>query len=169
MAYAVINTMALAATNVDAYNLVGYYQEDIENGCAVFPQEMRNEDFGYHVVLANPEETGTEIYVIATPEVGYGEDAYHVDPRRFINRAERPLSLKRFGVGEHIELSEDGFVNGGMDTYTGQFITVDPDTGKFGVEVDDFATAIVAFQVVKSTSMTIGNDAVRGYIIRRVK
>lgn len=169
MAYAVINTMALAATNVDAYNLVGHYTEDIENGCAVTPMEMRNEDYTYDVALFNTDDPVVELYVVATPEVGYGEDAYHVDPRRFINRAGRPLSLKRFGCGEHIELSEDGFINGGMDTYVGQIITVDPDTGKFGVEVADLATATLAIQVEKRTSMTIGNDAVNGYILRRIK
>lgn len=176
MAYTIVNTAGIAATNIDRSNLVGIYADaDLENGVFVTLDKMNLNAQGivkgyeYTVELATADDK--DIYMIATPEVGYGEDAYFEDADRFINRKGRPLALKRMEIGDFVEISKTGFVAGGYPTQAmvGYFAPIGAD-GKLDTPISSIGSATGAFFKVEGlTKMTLGNTTVDGAILRRVQ
>lgn len=176
MAYAVINTMGMAATNIDRSDLVGIYSTaDVENGTFVTLDKMNLGTNGvvngyeFTVNLATADDK--DIYVVATPEVEYGEDAFHNDPTRFINRKGRPMAIKRVEIGDFFEISKDGFVTNGYPTSAkvGYFAPIGAN-GKIDTPISAIGEATGAFFKVEGlTKMTLGNETLDGCILRRVQ
>lgn len=176
MAFCVVNTAFLAATNIDRSNLVGIYASaDVENGVFVTLDKMNLgtdgivNGFEYTVNLATADDK--DIYCVCTAEVPYGEDAFHNDPTRFINRKGRPMAIKKMEIGDFIEISEDGFVEGGYPTsaMVGYFAPIGAD-GKIDTPISAIGSATGAFFKVEGlTKMTLGNETLNGCILRRVQ
>lgn len=176
MAYAVINTMGMAATNIDRSDLVGIYSAaDVENGTFVTLDKMNlgtdGVVNGYEFTVALATADDKDIYVVATPEVGYGEDAFYNDVTRFINRKGRPMAIKRCEVGDFFEVSEQAFVEGGYPTsaMVGYYAPIGAD-GKIDTPISAIGSATGAFFKVEGlTKMTLGNETLNGCILRRVQ
>ena len=177
MANAVINTSAMAAENVSAYKKVGVYSSaDVMNGTIVTLGAMNVDntskvvkDYSYTVALGTANITaGSDFYVVVTPEVPTGIANVYDDPREFINKAGKPLSLNRVLVGDTIEVTAEVFASADDFPIAAEVGYVIPTAanGKLGTPAASSDKA--AFKVEALSTMTFGNEVAPSCILRRV-
>lgn len=177
MANAVINTSAMAAENVSAYKKVGVYTSaDVMNGTIVTLGAMSVDntskvvkDYSYAVALGTANlAAGADFYVVVTPEVPTGIANIYDDPREFINKAGKPLSLNRVLVGDTIEVTAEVF--GSADDFPIAaevgYVVPTAANGKLGTPAS--SSDYAAFKVEALSTMTFGNELVPSCILRRV-
>jgi len=176
MAYAVINAAKVAATNVDSYNQVGIYSSgDLQNGAIVTLGAMNVDStsklvqgYEYAVALAN-NNTASDAYIVASPEVPAGIDNVYVDPRKFINLQGRPLALKKLVVGDLWEVSKDEF-NSASDypetSEVGYYVPVASANGKLGTPQSSAISGKISFKVEALTKMSVGDELVDACLLR---
>lgn len=176
MAYTVVNAAKVMATNVDSYNLAGIYSTgDLENGVLVTLSGMnidstskRPKGFEYNVALAN-NNTASDAYIIASPEVPLGLENLYVDPRQFINKAGKPLAIKKLGVGDIWEVSKEAFYSAAdfpEASEVGYYVPVSANGGKLGAPQQGAISAKISFRVEALTKMAIGDELVDACLLR---
>lgn len=174
MAHGIVNTTAMACTNVDALNLVGLFTADVDNGTLVTLKKMRQAANGqitgyeYDVDLAAANATG--VYIVATPEVGKTlEQQVHDDIRTFYNVKGLPFDIKGIVVGDFIEVDALAFTGGALPAVAevGQFCGVAA-SGKFAAPAASVDTG-ASFRVEGLHSITCGKDEVATVILRCVR
>lgn len=175
MAHGIVNTTAMACTNVDALNLVGLFTADVDNGTLVTLKKMRQATNGtitgyeYDVELAAANATG--VYIVATPEVGKTlEQQVHDDIRTFYNVKGLPFDIKGFIAGvDFVEVDALAFANSTLPTAAnvGQFCGVAAN-GKFAAPAASVASG-ASFRVEGLHSITCGKDEVATVILRCVR
>ena len=156
----VFNGMHCAFVNVDAYNMVGIAAADIDNGTFLTLGDMSPAGDGAYEFTVT---AGVNADLIAgTPPQGYGiEGQVYDDPRYFTNEAGKPISVKRLVKGDVIELTVGAF-------------TADPSTNKYAkVVAGGKLTAQAAdtgadFKIEGTENISIGGEAVVGYILRKL-
>lgn len=156
----VFNGMHCAFVNVDAYNMVGIAAADIDNGTFLTLGEMSPATDGAYEYTVT---AGVSTDLIAgTPPQGYGIEAQvYDDPRYFTNEAGKPISVKRLVKGDVIELTVGAF-------------TADPSTNKYAKVVDGGKLTAQAadtgadFKIEGTENISIGGEAVVGYILRKL-
>lgn len=162
--YGVVNRTHAASWDVDACNLVGYCDEDVQNGSFV--------DLGALKVDANGCVEGYEFevelgdnadYIVDTPAVGAELDMMeYADPRHFTNKAGLPMSVKRLYIGDFIEVSEACFSTAptaGTSTHAG----VNDGMLVAGTTTTD------PFEICGYRLMDIGQDVIKMWILRKLK
>ena len=156
----VFNGMHCAFWDVDAYNMVGIAAADIDNGTFLTLGDMSTaQDGAYEYTVTAGVSTDL---IAGTPPQGYNVDAQvYDDPRYFTNEAGKPISVKRLVKGDVIELTVGAF-------------TVDPATNKYAkVVANGKLTAQSSdvnadFKIEGTESISIGGEAVTGYILRKL-
>lgn len=156
----VFNGMHCAFWDVDAYNMVGIAAADIDNGTFLTLGDMSPaQDGAYEYTVTAGVSTDL---IAGTPPQGYNVDAQvYDDPRYFTNEAGKPISVKRLVKGDVIELTVGAF-------------TVDPATNKYAkVVANGKLTAQSSdvnadFKIEGTESISIGGEAVTGYILRKL-
>lgn len=156
----VFNGMHCAFWDVDAYNMVGIAAADIDNGTFLTLGDMSPaQDGAYEFTVTAGVSTDL---IAGTPPQGYNVDAQvYDDPRYFTNEAGKPISVKRLVKGDIIELTVGAF-------------TVDPAANKYakvvaGGKLTAQASDVNAdFKIEGTESISIGGEAVTGYILRKL-
>lgn len=116
----VFNGYSVAYQDVDAFNLVGIPDTDVDNGNFVKIKQIKNTSgkVGEFVFEVTTSQCSAPEYVIATPIPGttnYIEPHIYVDPRHFVNEADKPASLKKLVKGDII----------GCTIYSGDTLTTE--------------------------------------------
>lgn len=156
----VFNGMHCAFWDVDAYNMVGIATDDIDNGIFLTLGDMSPaKDGAYEYTV----QAGVSSDLIAgTPPQGYNVDAQvYDDPRYFTNEAGKPISVKRLVKGDVIELTVGAFT---ADPATNKYAKVGAG-GKLTAQVNDTGAD---FKIEGTESISIGGEAVTGYILRKL-
>lgn len=152
--------------DVDALNLVGIGEEDIDNGRFVvlgnIVKDSTSDVLGEYVFEVEVGESND--YIALTPPEGYGVEAsLYADPRYFTNEAGKPISVKRLYVGDCIEVSENCFSTA-PTAGTSTHASVDSD----GMLVAS-TTSTDAFKILASHAFDIGNAQVKSWILMKLK
>lgn len=156
----VFNGMHCAFWDVDAYNMVGIAATDIDNGTFLTLGDMSPaQDGAYEFTVT--ADVSTDL-IAGTPPQGYNVDAQvYDDPRYFTNEAGKPISVKRLVKGDVIELTVGAF-------------TADPAANKYAKVVAGGKLTAQAidtnadFKIEGTESISIGGEAVTGYILRKL-
>ena len=157
----VFNGTHAAFWDVDSLNLVGVAATDIDNGTFLTLGDMKLKDAtgGYEFTVT----AGKNADLIAgTPPQGYGFDAQLFDdPRYFTNEAGKPISVKRLIKGDCIELTLGAFT---ADPAANGYAAVQ-DSGKLTAQP---AAASADFQILASSTMDIGGELVKTWILMKL-
>lgn len=163
-----VSTMSCACMNIDAQKICGIADTDIDNGTFVALGDMAlNDDvpggFEYHVDVATGGNNS--VWLVRTPEVGDDIDMQMSnDPRKFYNKAGKPMSLCYMNVGyDHIEMTAEAFEGGELPEV--EDLLVIGDNGKLEVS-EDVDDALVIFYVVALHQISIGAESVPTAILR---
>lgn len=125
--HAVVNLMHCAAWDVDAYNIAGISETDVDNGTLMSvgnittsTQTATGRVTGFQYSVSVPAANATGLWIAKTPIPGTytGLDA-HVfnDPRYFYNEAGQPISLAYLVPGvDVIEVTGAAFATGSTPT-----------------------------------------------------
>lgn len=156
----VFNGMHCAFWDVDAYNMVGIAAADIDNGTFLTLGDMSPaQDGAYEFTVTAGVSTDL---IAGTPPQGYNVDAQvYDDPRYFTNEAGKPISVKRLVKGDVIELTVGAF-------------TTDPAANKYakvvagGKLTAQSSDANADFKIEGTENISIGGEAVTGYILRKL-
>lgn len=127
--HAVVNLMHCTAWDVDAYNISGVCQTDVDNGTLlsvgnIITNAASNApsgavtDFMYNVTVPTANATGLWIAKTPVPGTYQGLDAHvYSDPRYFYNQAGQPISLAYLVPGvDVIEVTAAAFASGSAPT-----------------------------------------------------
>lgn len=156
----VFNGMHCAFWDVDAYNMVGIAAADIDNGTFLTLGDMSPaQDGAYEFTVTAGVSTDL---IAGTPPQGYNVDAQvYDDPRYFTNEAGKPISVKRLVKGDVIELTVGAFtVNPAANKYAKVVAG-----GKLTAQASD---ANADFKIEGTENISIGGEAVTGYILRKL-
>lgn len=154
--------MSCAFMNVDAYNLVGIADADIDNGLFLTMGDMSPAGNGAYEFTVT---AGANADLIAgTAPQGYDIAAQvYDDPRYFTNVAGKPIGVKRLVKGDVIQVTAGSFTAAptiSTDKYakvgvggklTGQAVNTDAD-----------------YQILGTEPIDIGGEAVTGYILMKL-
>lgn len=156
----VFNGMHCAFWDVDAYNMVGIATTDIDNGTFLTLGDMSPaQDGAYEYTVTAGVSTDL---IAGTPPQGYNVDAQvYDDPRYFTNEAGKPISVKRLVKGDVIELTVGAFT---VDPATNKYAKVVA-SGKLTAQASD---ANADFKIEGTENISIGGEAVTGYILRKL-
>lgn len=156
----VFNGMHCAFWDVDAYNMVGIAAADIDNGTFLTLGDMSPaQDGAYEYTVTAGVSTDL---IAGTPPQGYNVDAQvYDDPRYFTNEAGKPISVKRLVKGDVIELTVGAFT---ADPAINKYAKVVAN-GKLTAQSSD---ANADFKIEGTESISIGGEAVTGYILRKL-
>lgn len=156
----VFNGMHCAFWDVDAYNMVGIATTDIDNGTFLTLGDMSPaQDGAYEYTVTAGVSTDL---IAGTPPQGYNVDAQvYDDPRYFTNEAGKPISVKRLVKGDVIELTVGAFT---AEPATNKYAKVGV-SGKLTAQVSD---ANADFKIEGTENISIGGEAVTGYILRKL-
>lgn len=156
----VFNGMHCAFWDVDAYNMVGIAAADIDNGTFLTLGDMSPaQDGAYEYTVTAGVSTDL---IAGTPPQGYNVDAQvYDDPRYFTNEAGKPISVKRLVKGDVIELTVGAFT---ADPATNKYAKVVA-SGKLTAQASD---ANADFKIEGTENISIGGEAVTGYILRKL-
>lgn len=156
----VFNGMHCAFWDVDAYNMVGIAAADIDNGTFLTLGDMSPaQDGAYEYTV----QAGVSTDLIAgTPPQGYNVDAQvYDDPRYFTNEAGKPISVKRLVKGDVIELTVGAFTEAPAANKYAKVVA----NGKLTAQSSD---TNADFKIEGTESISIGGEAVTGYILRKL-
>ena len=152
--------MSCAFMNVDAYNLVGIANTDIDNGLFLTLGAMSPAGDGAYEFTVTAGKNAD--LIAGTPEVGYGLEAQiYADPRYFTNKAGKPISVKRLVKGDCIEVSVDAFTT---DPATNGYAAVQ-DSGKLTAQS---ASASADFQILSTHTIDVGGELVKTWILMKL-
>lgn len=152
--------MSCAFMNVDAYNLVGIAEADIDNGLFLTMGDMSPaKDGAYEFTVS----AGANADLIAgTAPQGYDIAAQvYDDPRYFTNKAGKPIGVKRLVKGDVIQVTIGSFT---ADPTTNKYAKV----GEGGKLTAQSTNASADFQILGSEPIDIGGGAVTGYILMKL-
>lgn len=170
--HGIVNTAHCSCWDVDALNLAAINATtDTDNGALVTLGEMRLNDnggFEYNVELAAKD--ATNVWLVATPEVGYSLDMQiHDDIRYFYNEAGKPMSIKGLIPGvDCIEVDAMAFTDGSLPTAVGQYCGVEAQ-GKFATANASAPATGAYFRIEGFHTITCGPDEVQTVILRCMK
>lgn len=154
--------MSCAFMNVDAYNLVGIADADIDNGLFLTLGAMSPAgDGAYEFTVA----AGANADLIAgTAPQGYDIAAQvYDDPRYFTNVAGKPIGVKRLVKGDVIQVTAGSFT-AAPTLSTDKYAKV----GAGGKLTGQAANTDADFQILGSEPIDIGGEAVTGYILMKL-
>lgn len=156
----VFNGMHCAFWDVDAYNMVGIAAADIDNGTFLTLGDMSPaQDGAYEYTVTAGVSTDL---IAGTPPQGYNVDAQvYDDPRYFTNEAGKPISVKRLVKGDVIELTVGAFTEAPATNKYAKVVA----NGKLTAQSSD---ANADFKIEGTESISIGGEAVTGYILRKL-
>lgn len=156
----VFNGMHCAFWDVDAYNMVGIAAADIDNGTFLTLGDMSPaQDGAYEFTVT--ADVSTDL-IAGTPPQGYNVDAQvYDDPRYFTNEAGKPISVKRLVKGDVIELTVGAFTEAPAANKYAKVVA----NGKLTAQSSD---ANADFKIEGTENISIGGEAVTGYILRKL-
>ena len=166
-----VNTMHTMSWDVDACNMAGVYATtDLDNGVMVtlskVNQDAKNVIKGFEYQVVPAQEASTQVWVVASPEVGSTlEQQLLADPRQFYNAKGKAMSIKALVPGiDVIEVTKECFVGGTMPTTTNNKVKIGAN-GKLvaGATVPD-AGAYFTFEGFHT--VTIGMEEVQTAVLR---
>lgn len=152
--------MSCAFMNVDAYNLVGIADADIDNGLFLTLGAMSPAGDGAYEFTVT---AGANADLIAgTAPQGYDIAAQvYDDPRYFTNVAGKPIGVKRLVKGDVIQVTAGSFTAGPT---TNKYAKV----GEGGKLTAQAAATNADYQILGSEPIDIGGEAVTGYILMKL-
>lgn len=156
----VFNGMHCAFWDVDAYNMVGIADAEIDNGTFLTLGDMSPaQDGAYEFTVTAGVSTDL---IAGTPPQGYNVDAQvYDDPRYFTNEAGKPISVKRLVKGDVIELTVGAFTTAPAANKYAKVVA----GGKLTAQAAD---TNADFKIEGTESISIGGEAVTGYILRKL-
>ena len=175
--HGIVNTTHMACWNIDALNETGVYATgDLDNGTLVTLTKIAKTDAGvvtgYQYEVAPATANATNVFLVATPEVGRTlEMQIHDDIRYFYNEAGKPMDIKGIVAGmDCIEVDAMAFSGGTLPTNTnvGQYCGVAA-SGKFGTFAASAPTSGAYFRLEGLHSIECGADVVNTAILRCMK
>lgn len=175
--HAVVNMMHSVCWDVDAYNIAGICESDVDNGTLLSIGSITTSTgtaagsvtgFQYNVVLPAANATGLWIAKTPIPGTYSGLDAHiFSDPRYFYNEAGEPISLGYLQAGvDVIEVTPEAFASGSapsdQPTYT--YISVNT-SGKLVIAQSAPASGTY-FELLGSHYIDCGQDIVTSYVLK---
>ena len=172
--HGVVNTTSMSCWDVDALNIAGVYADgDLDNGTLVTLKNIAKVDetgviTGYQYIVEPAAAGATNVWLVATPEVGKTlEMQIHDDIRYFYNVAGQPMSLKGFIPG--IDCYEtDAVAFGGtlpVVANVGQYYPVAAN-GKLGTVSQTAPATGSYFRLEGFHTITCGADEVKTAVLR---
>ena len=180
--HAVVNLMHCAAWDVDAYNIAGICETDVDNATLLSVGNITTNaaqsaasgvviDFAYNVSV--PAQNATGLWIAKTPIPGTSsslEAHVYSDPRYFYNEAGKPISLAYLVPGvDVIEVTAEAFASGSapsnQPTYT--FASVNT-SGKLVIAQSAPANGTY-FALLGSHVIDCGQDLVTSYVLKCMK
>lgn len=166
-----VNTMHTMSWDVDACNMAGVCATtDLDNGVMVtlsrVNQDAENVIKGFEYQVAPAQEASTQVWVVASPEVGSTlEQQLLADPRQFYNAKGKAMSIKALVPGiDVIEVTKECFVGGIMPTTANNKVKIG-DNGKLAAaETAPGAGAYFTFEGFHT--VTIGMEEVQTAVLR---
>lgn len=156
----VFNGMHCAFWDVDAYNMVGIAAADIDNGTFLTLGDMSPAQDGAYEFTVTADVSAD--LIAGTPPQGYNVDAQvYDDPRYFTNEAGKPISVKRLVKGDVIELTVGAFTEAPAANKYAKVVT----NGKLTAQSSD---TNADFKIEGTENISIGGEAVTGYILRKL-
>lgn len=172
--HSVVNTTNMACWNIDALNMTGINATtDIDNGTLVTLDKIAKTDAGditgYEYEVKPATANATNVWLVATPEVGKTLDMQiHDDIRYFYNKAGLPMDIKGIVAGfDCVEVDATAFAGGTLPT-VGQFCGVAAN-GKFAAGAASAPAAGAYFRVEGLHTITCGADEVKTAVLRCMK
>lgn len=170
--HGVVNTTSMSCINVDALNICGIAESDMDNGTLVTLKNITKDTTGnitgYQYTVEAAAANATDVWIVATPEVGYDLDMQiHDDIRYFYNVAGKPMSVKGLIPGiDCVELDAVAF-GGTLPTNTniGQYYPIAA-SGKLGTASATKPTAGAYFRLEGLHTITCGSDEVPTAVVR---
>lgn len=170
--HGVVNTTSMSCWDVDALNICGVAESDMDNGTFVTLKNITKNDAGtitgYQYSVEAAGANATNVWIVATLEVGYNlEVQIHDDIRYFYNEAGKPMSVKGFVPGiDCVELDAVAF-GGTLPTNTniGQYYPIAAN-GKLGVATGTAPATGAYFRFEGLSTITCGPDDVPTAVMR---
>ena len=158
--HTILNGTHCAYWAIDSLNLCGIATTEIDNGTFLTLGAMSPAGDGAYEFTVT---AGVNADLIAgTPPQGYNVDAQvYDDPRYFTNEAGKPISVKRLVKGDVIELTVGAFT---ADPAANKYAKVVAG-GKLTAQASD---ANADFKIEGTENISIGGEAVTGYILRKL-
>lgn len=172
--HAVFNSVHMSSMNVDALNLAGVCDSDLDNGALVTLKQINRDTTsgivkGYEYTVEPATANADNIWIVESPEVGSDlEMQIHDDPRYFYNIAGKPLSVKGLCGGiDCIEITAPLFVGGTLPTAAqlGQYVAPAAG-GKYAAPVAQAPGSGAYFRVECLTTISCGPEEVPAVILR---
>lgn len=172
--HAILNSTSMMSWDIDALNIAGVAQVDLDNGQLVTLKNI-NKDAGTGVVKGyeydiEPATAGADnVWIVESPEIGSDlEMQIHDDPRYFYNVAGMPVSLKGLVGGiDCIEITAPLFEGATLPTNAqiGQYVAPAAG-GKYAAPVQVAPQTGAYFRVEGLTTIACGSEEVPAVILR---
>lgn len=170
--HGIVNTTSMSCINVDALNICGIASTDMDNGTLVTLKNITKDTTGnitgYQYDVEAADANATDVWIVATPEVGYDLDMQiHDDIRYFYNVAGKPMSVKGLIPGiDCVELDAVAF-GGTLPTNTniGQYYPIAAN-GKLGTASSSKPASGAYFRLEGLHTITCGIDEVPTAVVR---
>lgn len=170
--HGIVNTTSMSCWDVDALNICGIASADMDNGTLVTLKNITKDTTGnitgYQYTVEAAAVNAKNVWLVATPEVGYDLDMQiHDDIRYFYNVAGKPMSVKGFIPG--IDCAEfDAVAFGGTlptNADIGKYYPIAAG-GKFGTGAASAPAAGAYFRFEGLHTITCGSDEVPTAVMR---
>ena len=165
-----VNTMHTMSWDVDACNMAGVATTDLDNGVMVtlskVNQDAKNVIKGFEYQVAPAQEASTQVWVVASPEVGSTlEQQLLADPRQFYNAKGEAMSIKALVPGiDVIEVTKECFVGGTMPTATNNKVKIGANGKLVAATAAPSTGAYFTFEGFHT--VTIGMEEVQTAVLR---
>lgn len=174
--HAILNSISLSATNIDALCIAGVATTDLDNGQLVTLTNIaRTTDgnvTGYQYEVTPATAGADNVWLVESPEVGTDlEMQIHDDPRYFYNPAGATLSLRGLVGGvDCFAVTKEVFTSGTLPVKANLDQYVAPDAnGKYAAPVETAPTSGAYFRVEGFDTITCGGEEVPAVILRCMK
>ena len=175
--HGIVNLTNATCWDVDALNETGVYATaDLDNGTLVtlngMAKDTDNNITGYQYNVVPAAANATNVFIVATPEVGRTlEMQIHDDIRYFTNEAGKPMDIKNLVAGiDCVEVDALAF-NGGtlpVKANVGQYCGVAAN-GKFAAPQASAPASGAYFRIEGLHSIECGADTVATVVLRCMK
>ena len=165
-----VNTMHTMSWDVDACNMAGVANTDLDNGVMVtlskVNQDTKSVIKGFEYQVAPAQEESTQVWVVASPEVGSTlEQQLLADPRQFYDAKGEAMSIKALVPGiDVIEVTKECFVGGTMPTTTNNKVKIGANGKLVAAAAAPGAGAYFTFEGFHT--VTIGMEEVQTAVLR---
>ena len=178
--HAVVNLMHCAAWDVDAYNIAGVCESDVDNGTLLSVGGITTStstaagavtDFQYSVAAPSANATGLWIAKTPVPGTYTGLDAHvFADPRYFYNEAGQPISLAYLVPGvDVIEVTGAAFASGSAPTDQPTYTFASVNTSGKLVIAQSAPASGTYFALLGTHYIDCGQDIVTTYVLKCVR